>query len=617
MSNINLLFNEAELALAAYANLVAGSLTLENQQESLRGAGMATEQAQRFAEQWRVVTQYNHTEQLPTYDDAGNLTGYATSSNGLSVTVFEEVGTGKRYLAIRGTQDANDLITDLVDVAILGTPLFQSQYQSLRTKVQEWLGDGTLPQTFTVSGHSLGGFLATGLAAEFSANIEHTYLYNSPGLNGVLGAATAPILEALGITAPINPTTVSNLKADAGISPVAGLGAQVSPPIPIVIENQFASDVDNPPAARNHSLQPFTDALALYATFALIAPNATVEAIGQILKAASHRNKLTLESTLDSLRTLFQENYANGNAVGNASTTPTGNREQFYTNLLALKDFLTGSSFYNPDTKNLGFNILSLADAHPDGLVAGAKFSAATRYALYKLNPFIVTGNNAVYDQINTDGALTLYDPATGTGSLSDQYLKDRAAFLTNKILSGVGDKTAQSGDPLAIRNGSPLYFEDRGRTTTYGLYQGENNAVSEIPFEEISQIIFGHADIDLIGGSDQGDHLYGMQGNDTLEGKKGNDYLEGGQGTDTYIYASNDGLDTVLDTDGLGQITFDGAILNGGDKLFGETYKRNDGNYLYTLLARTTGQDLLISAMSGQIVVKNSQSTNMHREAA
>lgn len=221
MNNLNLLFTEAELALAAYADLITGSLLSESQQESLRRAGMATEQAQRFAEKWLVIDQYNH------------------SSNGLSVTVFEEVETGKRYLAIRGTQDANDLLTDIVDVAILGTPLFQSQYQSLRAKVQEWLSDGTLPQTFTVSGHSLGGFLATGLAAEFSANVQHTYLYNSPGLNGVLGAATAPILEALGITAPINPATVSNLKADAGISPIANLGAQVAPPISIVIENQF------------------------------------------------------------------------------------------------------------------------------------------------------------------------------------------------------------------------------------------------------------------------------------------------------------------------------------------------------------------------------------------
>ena len=55
------------------------------------------------------------------------------------------------------------------------------------------------------------------------------------------------------------------------------------------------------------------------------------------------------------------------------------------------------------------------------------------------------------------------------------------------------------------------------------------------------------------------GDRLYGGTGNDTLNGLGGNDSLEGGKGTDTYLYASgpNSGIDTILDTDGLGQIVY------------------------------------------------------------
>jgi|GEM_PF-884799 len=611
MYNFNLMFNEAELSLAAYADLIPGSLLSENQQESLKLAGMATEQAQRFAEQWRVVTQYNHTEQLPTYDDAGNLTGYVTSSNGLSVTVFEEVETGKRYLSVRGTQDANDLVTDLASVAILGTPHFQSQYQSLREKVQEWLSDNTLPSMFTVSGHSLGGFLATGIASDFAANIEHAYLYNSPGLEGIglIGSAVATILQALGLSTTVDPTKISNLKADAGISPVSGLGVQVAPPIPIVIENQFASDVDNPPAARNHSLQPLTDALALYASFAMIAPGTTVETVGRILKSANHQNKLTLEATLDSLRTLFQVNYAKGNATDTASTTPTGDREKFYTNLLALKDFLTASPFYNPDTKSLGLNVLSLADANATGLAASTKFSLATRYALLKLNPFLVAGNNDLYNQINTDHSLDLYDATTGTGSLTEQYLKDRASFLTNKLWASTNDRITESQDALFVRSGASAYFEDRGGNAPYKLYQGLGLAVSSIPTATMTQYLFGGASADTLNGGNEADHIYGMSGDDALRGNKGNDYLEGGQGSDTYLYTSSDGLDTIFDTDGLGKIRFDGVDLNGGDLLFGEIYKSTDGKYLYTLLANATGQNLLISGMGGQIIVKDFQS--------
>ena len=54
---------------------------------------MSDAQARRFARDWRVVEQYTHTEQTPIYDDGGNITGYLTTSNGLSVTVFTKSTT--------------------------------------------------------------------------------------------------------------------------------------------------------------------------------------------------------------------------------------------------------------------------------------------------------------------------------------------------------------------------------------------------------------------------------------------------------------------------------------------------------------------------------------------
>lgn len=58
----------------------------------------------------------------------------------------------------------------------------------------------------------------------------------------------------------------------------------------------------------------------------------------------------------------------------------------------------------------------------------------AYRYALYKLNPFAVTGSTVLYDGINAHDQLTRYNPATGSGALTDQYLKDRAAMLSWKL---------------------------------------------------------------------------------------------------------------------------------------------------------------------------------------
>lgn len=153
--------NEAELALAAYAALPLDS-SGSDIERALRLAGMSTAQATRFANTYTVATQYN-------------------AGNGLSATVFTDAG-GNKYLAIRGTDDGYDLATDAFNIGLLGSTSLQPQYASLKAKVTEWLGNGTLSSSFTVTGHSLGGFLATGIAADFAGNVSHAYLYNSLGL---------------------------------------------------------------------------------------------------------------------------------------------------------------------------------------------------------------------------------------------------------------------------------------------------------------------------------------------------------------------------------------------------------------------------------------------------
>ncbi len=226
-------------------------------------------------------------KQVATFAATYSVAAQYTDANGLSATVFADAA-GKTYLAIRGTEmTMQDLLTDVIDIGLFGTTAFQSQYTSLKVKVQEWLGTSVLSPSFTVTGHSLGGFLATGIAADFSSNVSHTYLYNSPGVGGILDPLLSPLKAVLGITNPIDPSKVSNLKADAGISPIAGLGQQISSPIGIVIEDQTAPDVTNPPAALNHNQQVLTDALALYDTFAQFAPALEVADIGKIIKATN------------------------------------------------------------------------------------------------------------------------------------------------------------------------------------------------------------------------------------------------------------------------------------------------------------------------------------------
>ncbi|ODU05319.1 MAG: hypothetical protein ABS89_02025 [Thiobacillus sp. SCN 63-1177] len=536
---------------------------------------MSTSQATAFVTKWSVVDQY--TDPL----------------TGLSATVFQEISTGKRYLAIRGTEDGNDLITDVVDIALLGTSAIQTQYASLKTKVQEWLGNGTLGSTFTVTGHSLGGFLATALTADFAANITQTYLYNTPGLNGVLGSVTAAILEAFGITAPVDSSKTFNLKADAGISPVAELGAQVAPIISIAIENQFLSDVSNPPGSYNHSQRVLTDSLALYAACAQLDPTASVATITNIIKASSNLNVNTLETALDNVRELIF-----------GATTPgtvPEDREGYYTNLKQLTDWLNALSNTAPAlkldalTSYGGTAIAAKAQADtPDGL--------AYRYAIATLNPFAVTGDASLYASHNTAGELNRYDPTTGTGTLSDLYLQDRAAMLSWKMKFDMG--AADSDDPLTPRADKP-YSEEWDSWSISGDWDFIDKATGiklvidgvDLTTTTNHQIVFGSSNADILAGDSLIDHLYGGAGADTLTGNQGNDYLEGGQGNDTYIVNAGDGFDTVLDSDGTGTIILNGQTLTGGALVAGTSnvWKNKDQGITYTLKGSGTSQVLII----------------------
>jgi len=267
MNQTNEFFNNSELAQASYATLNKG----EPDPKALIEIGMTTTQAQAFADNWTVIDQYNHSESVEILDELGNPTGfYREVSNGLSATVFEEIDTGKRYLAIRGTT-----LTDPADIAADGGILFHglpdlsAQYQALKTKVEQWQ-HGVLQDSFTVTGHSLGGWLAGGLTVDFAVSIEHAYLYNAPGVFGVGGQLIDLFNQVFGTSfLSIDLGMISNIRAKAGISPIAGLAESLAPVVGIEIEGTVFD---------NHSIKHLTDALAVYNLFATVDPSTSEEA---------------------------------------------------------------------------------------------------------------------------------------------------------------------------------------------------------------------------------------------------------------------------------------------------------------------------------------------------
>lgn len=88
----------------------------------------------------------------------------------------------------------------------------------------------------------------------------------------------------------------------------------------------------------------------------------------------------------------------------------------------------------------------------------------------------------------------------------------------------------------------------------------------------------------DLLIGEGGDDTLRAHRGDDILIGGQGRDRMEGGEGRDTYVIGAGD---TVLDSDGLGEVRRDGQVLTGGARIDSDppdTWRSADGRYSYSM---------------------------------
>lgn len=597
------LFKHAELSLAAYANLVTGA----DIKDELKIAGFSDIQADAFISKYRIVDQQ-----------------FNDNATGLSATVFADKVSGETFVAVRGTEanDIRDFATGVFDIMLFGSTQLHPQYNSLKVKVTEWLNDGTLPSTFTVTGHSMGGFLAIGLVddPDFAGNVSHAYLYNAPGLGGFAGSFINTVLDWMGLAPTYDQSKISNIIATAGPSPIAGLGFDAAPPVDILIEDQMASDISDPPGARNHSQQVLTDALAVYSVYSQLAPTlelpkltTLIDAFGSTKDVIGASNSKTLETALDALRIVILNSADGKIALAENQKTETGNRDKFYENLYELQN----STKFKELAGKAQLTLLS--DLSPSDFIAKLESSdqqgLAARFALVALNPFILEGENLDYSVFNGNDALARFDPVSGGGALTSAYLVDRMTMLIRKNWFNIEDKNPlDSSVTFSSSNHSFQnindYYEDV--TSGYKISQGELTA-------NTPRYFFGGEDADNPAASAVEDHLYGGGGDDTLKGLEGNDYLEGGTGSDVYIINPGHGTDTVLDTDGLGVIQFGSLIAQGRSGVnnnndwikVGESWMDMQNDLVYLLVAQENGSnDLFVSFVgssnSARVRIKN-----------
>ena len=442
----------------------------------------------------------------------------------------------------------------------------------------------------TVTGHSLGGHLAILAARLFPDLINpEVHVYNAPGFDPATANYVSPLVAlvqdelvtAMGTAAGyIDPVAykLTNRLVDlfrATVLPNAALdfsgidvinlesedvrpGDDTSIVSSILTAQQVLGQettvIEEP---NSHVIEPFMDALALHALFAQLNPDLVLADTNALFKASSAQVKDSEERLTEALFKLFLqgEHFKNETPQGHlpisdatAGLLPDKEwigkgqidaRDAFHDAVLRIQQAIQGSpSLRLESLVEKSANDLTLAATDPDPANTSA---IAYRYAIKELNPFALAGVD--YQTLhNASGELSLYDPGTRSGTLTQQWIEDRAVLLTWKNLAYTQDRDLVSG-------ADDVRFVDLGTGITIEVSTQVGEGGNVQPAVDPRHVVFGGDGAEaLTGGDHTADRLYAMDGTDILNGRGGDDYLEGGAGLDLYQYSASNALSSTGD---------------------------------------------------------------------
>jgi Ca2+-binding RTX toxin-like protein len=141
--------------------------------------------------------------------------------------------------------------------------------------------------------------------------------------------------------------------------------------------------------------------------------------------------------------------------------------------------------------------------------------------------------------------------------------------------LQKAADLLIQTYVPEALRSTiSPLDIQLATDQQT-DLSGGKRDGYRINTGQDQNDLLIGNEQSNVLNGLGGNDILVGGAGDDTLNGGTGNDTLIGGQGSDTYIYSQGDGVDTIIDSDGSGQIVWDLVNIQGDAGALSDKWKK------------------------------------------
>lgn len=406
------------------------------------------------------------------------------------------------------------------------------QFLSLKAQLQKWINgernaEGEmvsapiLTGNFTVTGHSLGGYLAAALKAAFPAHITDAYLFNAPGVGGVSANLVSLFQNAFGLEPPAGTNGIWNVRGLEGLSFITGLGVQLSEPISIQIEGDPGLGLGN------HSIVRLVDALAVQALYAELLPSASLALLNRVADVTGQNLGAAPDGALDALRRF----------VHGASISRTGDsREQLYTNLTDMRAVLAGMGLL--DTPSV--SLIDLSDKTTAELVSmansGGPEGEAARRALQALTPFALTGFAA--PEFASEPREYWIARAEMLTRLTWFNENDIAADNPQRSFSADGTYHAYELQPILFKDAASELAVQQGNfpSSTQHIYFGDGH----------SNTYAGGGLADQLFGGGGNDTLYGNDGDDFLYGGLGDDNLIGGAGNDTYFYRKGDGNDTI-----------------------------------------------------------------------
>ncbi|MEJ1416216.1 MAG: putative Ig domain-containing protein [Candidatus Sedimenticola sp. (ex Thyasira tokunagai)] len=484
----------------------------------------------------------------------------------------------------------------------------------------------------SVTGHSLGGHLAAAFTRLFDdINIDAVTINGAgfatgiiPGLGLDAGVNIRNLFYMLGGADTFTPSRITNLFGDRYpefVTQNGGLGLfQQGAHRAVYIEHSSVwGDNAN---LLGHGKEQMTNSLAVYDLFFQLDDSTSSDPIETVLEKYLslfytatpddlNGNPLfsganaTLETVVNQLAQLFYIDLR-------IDKNKIDNREALFNTILAIQ---ASSTFINAVQSNL--KITPLSNINIDGDVtelsasdisaeanADTSDGLAYRYALKHLNPFVILGDETIYNPHKNNGNLDLYHPENNPNGMTPDYIADRTAMLSIHLQKNIADSriaTAEGFSPSTWTDLGSSGVQFTNNPSFDGLLNGElHKSVNR-------QYIIGSDDADILKGGSKEDHLYGGAGNDILYGKGGNDYLEGGQGFDLY---NAGGGDTLFDSDGEGIAFLNDRVLTGGFHKDGDPanlYRSDDGLVTYQL----NGDTLTVSTATETLTVNHFNKDN------